>query len=52
MPAVQERVKKIFGKDPQQEALACIFQWQNDGQRKIVYPLSIADGEIVLPSAE
>ena len=42
----------IFGSDPNREALACIFQWQNDGQRKIVYPLSIADGEIVLPSAE
>ncbi|HSO19195.1 MAG TPA: ABC transporter substrate-binding protein, partial [Desulfosarcina sp.] len=39
----------IFGKDPQSEALACIFQWQNDGTRKIVYPLSIADGEIQLP---
>jgi branched-chain amino acid transport system substrate-binding protein len=36
----------IFGKDPETEALACIFQWQHDGTRKIVYPLSIADGEI------
>lgn len=42
----------IFGNDPNREALACIFQWQKDGQRKIVYPLSIADGEIVLPSTE
>ncbi len=39
----------IFGKDPQNEALACIFQWQKDGTRTIVYPLSIADGEIQLP---
>ncbi len=42
----------IFGNDPNREALACIFQWQKDGSRKIVYPLSIADGEIVLPSTE
>ncbi len=39
----------VFGKDPREEALACIFQWQRDGRRKIVYPLSIADGEIQLP---
>ncbi len=40
----------IFGNDPKRDALACIFQWQKDGRRKIVYPLSIADGEIILPS--
>ena len=28
----------IFGRDPENEALACIFQWQRDGRRKIVYP--------------
>lgn len=39
----------IFGNDPNREALACIFQWQKDGTRKIVYPLSVADGEIQLP---
>ena len=42
----------IFGNDPHTEALACIFQWQKDGTRKIVYPLSIAEGEILLPSPE
>lgn len=42
----------IFGQDPQTEALACIFQWQADGTRKIVYPLSIADGEIQLPAPQ
>jgi branched-chain amino acid transport system substrate-binding protein len=40
----------IFGNDPSREALACIFQWQTDGSRRIVYPLSIADGEIFLPT--
>ena len=39
----------IFGNDLANEALACIVQWSKDGRRKIVYPLSIADGEIQLP---
>lgn len=39
----------IFGNDPTETALACIVQWQSDGQRKIIYPLSIADGNIELP---
>ena len=39
----------IFGNDPAEDALACIFQWRKDGRRKIVYPLSIAEGEIELP---
>jgi branched-chain amino acid transport system substrate-binding protein len=39
----------FFGDDPGADALACIFQWQKDGRRTIVYPLSIADGEIELP---
>lgn len=42
----------IFGKDPNTEALACIFQWQQNGTRKIVYPLSVADGDIQLPSRD
>jgi branched-chain amino acid transport system substrate-binding protein len=39
----------FFGDDPETDALACIFQWQQDGSRTIVYPLAIADGEIELP---
>lgn len=39
----------IFGNDPTEDALACIFQWRKDGRRKIVYPLSVAEGEIELP---
>ena len=38
----------IFGNDPAEDALACVFQWRKDGQRKIVYPLSVAEGEIEL----
>ena len=39
----------VFGDDPAETALACIVQWQSDGQRKIIHPLSIADGKIELP---
>ncbi|MBI5604904.1 MAG: amino acid ABC transporter substrate-binding protein, partial [Deltaproteobacteria bacterium] len=39
----------IFGEDPNAEALACVIQWTKEGNRKIVYPPSIAEGEIELP---
>ncbi len=39
----------IFGRDPQKEALACVIQWTREGKRKIVYPPSIAEGDIELP---
>ncbi len=39
----------IFGEDPFQEALACVIQWTDQGKRKVVYPPSIAEGEIELP---
>ena len=39
----------IFGEDPFQEALACVIQWTDQGKRRVVYPPSIAEGEIVLP---
>ena len=39
----------IFGDDPNQEALACLMQWTEDGKRRIVYPPSLAEGEIELP---
>ena len=39
----------IFGEDPREEALACVIQWTKHGERKIVYPPSIAEGEIELP---
>jgi branched-chain amino acid transport system substrate-binding protein len=40
----------IYGTDPSQAAVACFFQWTEDGKRKIVYPPSLAEGKIVLPS--
>jgi branched-chain amino acid transport system substrate-binding protein len=39
----------IFGKDPSQEALACVIQWREGGERRIVYPPAVAEGEIALP---
>jgi branched-chain amino acid transport system substrate-binding protein len=39
----------IFGEDPYQEALACVIQWTDRGERRVVYPPSIAEGEIELP---
>jgi branched-chain amino acid transport system substrate-binding protein len=40
----------IYGTDPAETAVAAFFQWTEDGKRKIVYPKSIAEGNIVLPS--
>jgi branched-chain amino acid transport system substrate-binding protein len=40
----------IFGQDPEKEAVACVIQWAEGGRRRIVYPTSIAEGEIELPT--
>lgn len=40
----------VYGEDPEEEALACLIQWTGDGQRRIVYPPSIAEAEIRHPS--
>ncbi len=39
----------IFGEDPAEEALACVIQWTGRGTRRVVYPPSIAEGEIRRP---
>jgi branched-chain amino acid transport system substrate-binding protein len=39
----------IFGFDPKETAVAAVFQWTDDGKRKIVFPESLADGKIDLP---
>jgi branched-chain amino acid transport system substrate-binding protein len=41
----------IFGSDPATEAVVCLIQWTRDGTRRIVYPPSIAEGEIEGPDA-
>ena len=40
----------IYGNDPEKEALGCFFQWTEDGKRVVVYPESIAEGKIALPT--
>ncbi len=39
----------IFGSDPQQTAVGVVFQWTEDGKRKIVFPQSVAEAKIQLP---
>lgn len=39
----------FFGQDPQREALAAVIQWTPQGQRRIVFPPAIAEGDIELP---
>jgi len=39
----------IFGSDPQKTAVGVVFQWTEDGRRKIVFPRSVAEAEIQLP---
>lgn len=40
----------VFGNDPSETAVGCIFQWTDDGRRVIVFPESIAEAKIQLPS--
>ncbi len=40
----------IYGTDPKETATACFYQWTEDGQRKIVYPPALAEGDIALPA--
>jgi len=40
----------IFGRNPEQEVLACVVQWKAPGKRLIVYPPAIAEGHITLPA--
>lgn len=41
----------VFGQDPRRDSLACVVQWAPPGRRVIVYPPSIAEGEIELRPA-
>ncbi len=38
----------IFGYDPAKAAIGCIFQWKRPGIRVPVFPLSIAEGRIIV----
>jgi len=39
----------VYGNDPKENAVAAVFQWTEDGKRKIVFPESIAEAKIQLP---
>jgi branched-chain amino acid transport system substrate-binding protein len=39
----------VYDMDPQESALAAVFQWTADGGRTIIFPQSIAEGVIQLP---
>jgi branched-chain amino acid transport system substrate-binding protein len=39
----------IFGMDPKETAVACVFQWNEKGERVNVFPEAIADSKIQLP---
>lgn len=40
----------IFDLDPNTSAVACVFQWTEQGERLNVFPESLADGKIKLPA--
>jgi branched-chain amino acid transport system substrate-binding protein len=40
----------VFGNEPEETAVGCIFQWTDDGRRVIVFPESIAEAKIQLPA--
>lgn len=40
----------VFGFDPKETAVSAVFQWTEDGKRKIVFPASIAEAKIQLPA--
>ncbi|MFZ0928159.1 MAG: ABC transporter substrate-binding protein [Syntrophobacteraceae bacterium] len=41
----------VYGFDPKETAVGAVFQWTGDGKRRIVFPESLAEGEIELPKS-
>jgi len=39
----------VYGFDPKETAVAAVFQWTDDGKRRIVFPESLAEAKIQLP---
>jgi branched-chain amino acid transport system substrate-binding protein len=39
----------VYGFDPKETAVAAVFQWTEDGKRRIVFPESLAEAKIQLP---
>jgi branched-chain amino acid transport system substrate-binding protein len=40
----------VYDMNPEESAVAAMIQWNDDGSRTIVFPASIADGQIKLPA--
>ena len=40
----------VFGNDPAETAMGCVFQWREGGKRVVVYPPSVAEDVIQLPA--
>jgi branched-chain amino acid transport system substrate-binding protein len=40
----------VYDMNPQESAVAAMFQWTPDGKRTIVFPTSLAEGKIQLPA--
>jgi len=45
-----ETHQQPYGTDPSEGAVGIMVQWQQPGVRKVVFPLPVAESEIVLPS--
>ena len=39
----------VYGTDPSKDAIGLVFQWSEDGKRKIVFPAAVAEAKIQLP---
>lgn len=39
----------VFGFDPKESAVGAVFQWTDEGKRRIVFPQSLAEAKISLP---
>ena len=39
----------VYGKDPSKEGVGVFFQWTDNGERRVIYPPGLAEGEITLP---
>jgi branched-chain amino acid transport system substrate-binding protein len=39
----------VYGFDPAETGVSTVFQWTDDGKRRIIFPKTIAEGKIELP---
>ena len=39
----------VYGFDPKETAIGCVFQWVKPGKRMVIFPAVVAEGKIELP---